>query len=189
FAIRSIEIGGAVTLRIDDDRDLDVAALSTALDHPRKNAWTGIVVDNGSDWDHLYLWLAATRPGFCKFTTTSEAFAGGAVRPAMGWGGAAFHDGADFAYFTNRRANGQEPPYEIGIFAHGPNSQTLADDLAAQIRRWHRDFRSRTTARIEVHPKSTPPDRLDQAFVISKRHSTVALSFEPGTARSGYQTG
>ena len=179
-SFRTVPIANdAFVLRFDDARPVP-ADLTGTLRCPRHEAWTGAVVGDGISWDHLYLWLTTTQPSMCTFTTTREAIDDGLTTPILGWGGTAFHDDHNVAYLTNRRASGYRDHdlFELGIIGHGPHGRDFADQLAAQIRTWHRQARGVTAPHIDAYPTGLDaPLGGDDVFIVEKRHTRIAISF------------
>jgi protein-L-isoaspartate(D-aspartate) O-methyltransferase len=184
-ARRSVPLGDDhdVVLQLEDDRDIDAAALGNALAQPHYEGWSGVVVDNTSPdtYGHLLLWLTTMTAGACRFTTRSEAVERGIVSPVFRWGGVAFCTADSISYVTSRRTGGDGEAdrylYELGAIAHGPGAADLADLVSSQIRTWDRDYRATTEACIELHPAGTPDERLAGGYVIDKRYTRIAITW------------
>lgn len=168
--------GDDVALRIDDQPPLDPAGLATALSRPRSEAWSGVTAVRGDTLEHQDLWLATTLPAFALLTATTQAIDAGLVRPTWRLGTPAVTTAGSLAYRTLRPTSDPDT-FEFGVYGHGPAGQALADQLAAQIRVWDRDHRSRPPARIRVYPAATVDDALPAGLVVDKRHSRVTISW------------
>jgi len=178
-----VEIGESAVLVRLHDQGADARALKGVLSHPPAEAWSGVVVDDGPSWEHLYLWLMATTPGVCKFNITPEGAASGLLRPLLSWGGAAFHEGGNFAYLTNRRGVGghpEAPRYEVGVIGHGPQGEQLAARIASRLRAWDAGPRAMPEPWIELHPAGTPDDRLSGRILDRHHHRLTVVTAEHG---------
>lgn len=172
---------GEVQIQTDDPAD--AAALGSALDQPATEAWTGVTIPHGTSYEHLDLWLAGM-PGFSRLTATAEAIARGVVAPTFPWGGSAVHDGDTIAYLTGRMVAPQiattesgQGVSEVGVRAHGPASERLAETVADRIRLFDREHRAEHHAVIEVRPHDEDSE-LRGDTVIAKRHVRLILSWE-----------
>ncbi|GAA0969206.1 hypothetical protein GCM10009550_75670 [Actinocorallia libanotica] len=166
-------------LRLHDEK-ADGTLLKDALERPPVQRWTGAVVEDEPGWNHLYLWLMAEigDQGLCKFNLTPRGQEEKAVRVPMGWGGLAVHRGGSFAYLTNRNAAPDTTtgsPFELAFIAHGPESEELADRLAALIRRWNDGPRSHPRPRIEAHPADTPYEQLAGHVVLDRPDHRITI--------------
>src|SRR5262249_55225766 len=141
-----------ILLHTDDNADTD--ALRNALNYPCSEIWTGRAIPHRTSYEHLDLWLAGM-PGFSRLTAAASAIERGHVNPTFAWGGPAIPAASTSAYLTGRPAEHQpgtatehRGASEIGIRAHGPASQHLADTLASRVRA----FDPECHAVIEVLP-------------------------------------
>lgn len=130
-----VRLADDVILKIDATETEDHPALTEALHHPRRRQWTGIHVRHDEPAEHLDLWLAtATDRPFGRLSVSTAARAAGLADPALRWGGAALHNGDSLAYLTAREPN--DDALELGITAHGPNSDKLTAHLAELLDIW-----------------------------------------------------
>ncbi|MGH3814995.1 MAG: methyltransferase, FxLD system [Pseudonocardiaceae bacterium] len=166
-------------VQVQTDEPADATALGSVLDQPASEAWTGVTIPHGTSYEHLDLWLAGM-PGFSRLTATSEAIARGVVTPTFPWGGSAVHDGDTVAYLTERVVAPQTDTTEcergvseVGVRAHGPASEQLAQTVADRIRLFDREHH----AVIEVRPHNEDSELRGDA-VIAKRHVRLILSWE-----------
>jgi protein-L-isoaspartate(D-aspartate) O-methyltransferase len=153
---------GSITLTVHQDQDVDAAALSDVISHPRVPEWTGITLGEESpEW--LFLWLACTlRNGVSKMTAHRRAIDEGTVECMPAWGTLATAEAASLAYIAFRSAAGRGR--EVGVIGHGPRGNVLARAVVSQVRAWNRRFRN-ATARFAIQPVATTgPPTSDFAF-------------------------
>ncbi|MFD4526645.1 methyltransferase, FxLD system [Streptomyces sp. NPDC058470] len=179
---RAVDVaGGALVLRLEDDRPLDEAGLGDCLKGPRAVEWTGVRVDDGPGWEALHLWLMADphTPGFTKISAGRDSVTSGLVQPLMPWGGPGFHRGATVAYLTNRRALGGEGErFELAVVAHGPDAPALATDVAGRLRHWNTAWRGRGAHHLEVHPARSG-DTTSGTVIAARAHHTIRAVWTP----------
>lgn len=169
-----IDLGGGATLRVDDDRPVDVDALRRAVAGPRAQAWTGIPVGGDEACQELDLWLAVTTGAYARWMFAGDVNQADPVMPWIVRGGSLLIDGDSLAYLTlhPRPAGTPWTEAELGAYGHGPHGQDLADRLAAQITTWNRDHRHHT-AQITILPAA--PTHTDATGVITKHHTTLEI--------------
>jgi protein-L-isoaspartate(D-aspartate) O-methyltransferase len=96
----------------------------------------------------LYLWLTCAVPGgLCGLVARQSAVDDGTMPPRSRPGTMAAVAGDSVAYLTSRpgAASGRAGDRrEIGVIGHGPGGRRLADEIAEQVRIWHRHYRTRT---------------------------------------------
>jgi protein-L-isoaspartate(D-aspartate) O-methyltransferase len=140
---------GDVALELQQDQDADPAALASVLGTGRHVAWTGVrFADEATVTAWLYLWLTCAVPGgLCGLVARQSAVDDGTVPPRSRPGTMAAVAGDSVAYLTSRpgAASGRAGDRrEIGVIGHGPGGRRLADEIAEQVRIWHRHYRTRT---------------------------------------------
>jgi protein-L-isoaspartate(D-aspartate) O-methyltransferase len=153
---------GSITLAVHQDQDIDAAALSDVISHPRAPEWTGITLGEESpEW--LFLWLACTlRNALSRMSARREAIDEGMVECMPAWGTVATAEAGSLAYVAFRSAPGRGR--EVGVIGHGPRGDLLARAVAAQVRSWNRRYRN-ATARFAIQPVTTTgPSTSDFAF-------------------------
>jgi protein-L-isoaspartate(D-aspartate) O-methyltransferase len=179
---RSVDVGGgALVLRLEDDRPVDAAGLRGCLQGPRAVEWPGVRVDDGPGWEALHLWLMADprTPGFTKISAGPDAVASGVVQPLMPWGGPGFHRGATVAYLANRRGlGGDGDRFEIAVVAHGPDAPALADDVAARLREWNDTWRGHGSHHLELHPARSG-DTASGTVIAERAHHVLSAVWTP----------
>ncbi|MER5821451.1 methyltransferase, FxLD system [Streptomyces mirabilis] len=149
---------GSVTLVTNGDQVVDADALAGVLGQTRTEAWTGVNFRGPESAEWLELWLTCTMPnGLSRMPATREAIDRGVVTAPYASSTAVF-EGGTLTYLTRRTAAEKAPDgatlYEFGVIGHGPEAQTLASQVAEQIRAWDRDYRSRLV-RFEIQPVGT----------------------------------
>jgi hypothetical protein len=118
-----------ITIRLDDRRSADTAALQHALSSGPAQTWTGIEVTVTGELD---FWLAR-QDGFFRLLAGSEAIEGsGLVPPAFNWGAMGLLTRDSFAYLTRRP--GRPGHSELGACGHGPGRARLISIYADCIR-------------------------------------------------------
>ena len=141
-----VRLAADVVLAVDITDHPDQDALARALAHPTRQQWTGTIVGHDEAAEHLDLWLATTTAAtadasddmarFGRLSATRAARDAGIADPAMRWAGAALYRGGTLAYLTARAHTDHAD--ELGITAHGPDSNTLADNLNNFLQQWNR---------------------------------------------------
>lgn len=177
--------GPDVTLRVDDEQQVDVAALADALDSEPETVWTDIE----APWawtENQDLWLA-TLPGFCRVFVDKAAVAAGRVpRPKDPWGAWGVHSGGSLAYLTARRVGGVDemPMLQIGATGFGPDGARLAQQLVDRAIDWQRDTDGRVQVTIEARSKGglSVVGQDDALAVIDKADHTFVITTAPLTA-------
>ncbi len=148
-----LAVGGrlVVPLRLPDE-----AALAQALTHTAHEHWTGVQVRYDEPAEHLGLWLATTNSGasFGRLSTGSAARSLGLVNPATRWAGATLYDGGSIAYLAARPAS--DEAIELGVIAHGPDSNKLAGRASELLHRWSQERPAQPV--ITAYPVGTSSD-------------------------------
>jgi protein-L-isoaspartate(D-aspartate) O-methyltransferase len=173
YAGHTLRLADDVTLRLPAGSP-DEEALRQALAYGAHEQWTGVVVDDDQPIEHLDLWLATTaRSGFVRLFAGPQARENGVADPARRWAGAAIHNGGTLAYITRRELDDDKG--ELGVTAHGPDSQRLAEELAEHLHIW--DRQRPTQPLIIAHPAGTPDDRLSPEHRIEKPSARLTISW------------
>lgn len=168
--------GDEVGLRTDEQQPVDTDRLRNALFAPRVERWSGVVFDQP---DELELWLGTATSVLGLLTAKEGPIERGLVARSTIRGVPTAVSGGSFAYRTKRPIDGTNE-FELGVYAHGPEAESVAEDYVELIWTWDRDHRRGSQARIEVHPAATPTAELPQGCVIDKKHTRVVISW-PGT--------
>ncbi|SDH91706.1 protein-L-isoaspartate(D-aspartate) O-methyltransferase [Sinosporangium album] len=165
---------GDLLLRIDDGAPVDAEAAGRALEYPGAAVWTGV----GFVMPEILDFWLARMSGFCRVLISRDAAdAGRIASPLFPWGSMGVVSGGTVAYLTVTADFSQ-----IGVAAYGPDSQELAEQVAAQIGAWNADGGPRMTVSVEVHPTGTHP-RPDSWLVLEKKDSTVMIAMRGGDLR------
>ncbi|WP_255724412.1 methyltransferase, FxLD system [Frankia sp. Cj3] len=160
-------------LRVDDGLwDYDVEALRQALDSPRLERWSGAPFDLP---DELELFLVTNVSQAAMLHVDDKLVKSGQFAPSTARGVPTLIDNGSFAYRT-KRANEKTGGFESGVFAHGPDAEGVAEQYIELLRRWARDHRRRSAARIQYFPKESD---MPAQFVglIPKRHGAVEVTW------------
>ncbi|MGH3940027.1 MAG: hypothetical protein ACRDTG_15625 [Pseudonocardiaceae bacterium] len=170
--------GEDVTLGVDETLPVDADLLRDALFAPRVQRWSGVELGGVEPIDDLDLWLATVVDGFGLLTASKAAIDSGRLPAAARVGAKAILMGGTFAYRAPARpADPDRTRFELGVYAHGPQAQALAEQYVELIRTWDRDHRSGPAALIEVYPAATPDMDLSPGRVIDKKHTRVVISW------------
>ncbi|TDC02235.1 methyltransferase, FxLD system [Micromonospora fluostatini] len=169
--------GEEVGLRFDDDQQVDVEALRTALRQPRVETWSGVRFGGMEPFDGLFLWLATSLDRFCLLSRARTDAARELVDPASPIATPALLGDGGFGYVAFHEVDPQEQTYEFGVYGHGPDADRLTDRLVEQIRVWDREHRHGPAARISIHPGPLPAAEHPATRLIPKRHTTVTISW------------
>lgn len=143
---------GSVTLEVQQDQDIDPAALDDIFGHPRSEVWTGVTFGRLESVDRLYVWLTCTVPnGLFLMPVRRIAIDRGEVTPMFEWGAMAVIDTDSLAYLTFGQRKSRT---EVGVIGHGPRGGELARAAAEQVRVWDREYRSHGV-RLVIQPRAT----------------------------------
>lgn len=165
---------GSVTLEVQQDQDIDPAALDGIFGYPRSEAWTGVTLGRQEAMDWLYVWLTCTVPnGLFLMPVRRIAIDRREVAPMFEWGSMAAIDLDSLAYLTfGQRA----PGTEIGVIGHGPRGGELAGVVAEQVRVWGREHRSHGI-RLVIQPRATEQPVAGQ-FTLLTPSNRLVISWE-----------
>ncbi|MGH3899736.1 MAG: methyltransferase, FxLD system [Pseudonocardiaceae bacterium] len=169
--------GDEVGLRVDSRQPVDADRLRDALFQPRVERWSGIGVGGFEPFNDLDLWLATAVPNFCLLTAKKAHIDSGLVASTARMGAPTAVSAGSFAYRASRPISPDRSRFEFGVYAHGPEAESLADQYTDLIRRWDRDHRRGAGPRIEVYSVATPVTGLSEGRVIDKKHTRVVISW------------
>lgn len=182
--LRGKEIG----LRFDDEWSADPDLLNGALDTERVEAWSGVKIPRGEQFDTLQMWLATALDGFCLLAVDPKLDTG-LVAPQNKMACPAVVEDGTFAYLALRKLGDDpdRPEFEFGAHAFGPDAAELAEAMSEQMRVWDRDHRGGPGPLIAAYPADTPADQLPEGRVITKRHVRILISWPSAGLRSESQ--
>lgn len=167
---------GNVRLETFSEQLVDREAIRTVLDEPAHRIYTGVKFRQGSSWEWVYLWLACVLPnGLARMPGQRPGFT-----PHFGWGSMATLDGDSMAYLTVREGEDTGGRFwEIGVVGHGPNAAALAEQVAAAIGEWDRDYGNDAPAPGFRMATGTARDLLkaDPRFIIDKPNSRLVVDW------------
>ncbi|MGH3684570.1 MAG: methyltransferase, FxLD system [Pseudonocardiaceae bacterium] len=170
--------GDEITLRVDETLQVDADRLRDALRAPRVQRWSGVELGGVEPIDDLDLWLATVVDGFGLLTADKAAIDSGRLPAAAHVGAKTILTGGTFAYRCPARpVDPDRTRFELGVYAHGPQAEALAEQYVELIRTWDRDHRGGPGARIKVYPAATPDVDLPPGRVVSKKHTRVVISW------------
>lgn len=164
-----------VVLHVDANDVPDQAALSRALTYPAHTQWTGIEIRDDEPAEHLDLWLLTTGSGsFGRLSVGSVARSSGLADPALRWAGATVYDGGTLAYIATRECS--DDVSELGMVAHGPDSDKLAAQVGELLHHWGEERPSQPSIVVqyidafEKQPSAT-------ASLIVRPHTQVTITW------------
>jgi protein-L-isoaspartate(D-aspartate) O-methyltransferase len=172
--------GDDVKIVIDDGQSIDEEAVraSSAPSDTRSSPEYPLSGNEGV-LPHMDLWLASAMPTYGRFYASKAATARGVAGPAVGIGmSAVWDDQGTLAYTTWRPMQNEDAGFEVGILAHGPNRESLALQLADQVRVWNRDRRGRPDPLIISSPTATPDGQLPKGLVLNRKHTRLAITWD-----------
>jgi protein-L-isoaspartate(D-aspartate) O-methyltransferase len=178
--MRYVDVASGVHLRLDENQQhIDTQAVGELLTQPPVQVWAEVSLPPSTVLADLDMWLAtrAADAGeqFVVLTAQEEAVDAGIVAPAWRFGTPAVVHGGTFCYRSALRwAEGQ---FDLGARAHGPDAETVAERMVAQMRGWL-DAGSPSPS-LQVLPAETPDGALPAGTVLDKRHSRFVLTFAP----------
>jgi protein-L-isoaspartate(D-aspartate) O-methyltransferase len=163
----------------DEPADSDREALAAVLATERAQAWSGVTLPRNELITGPDLWLA-TDPHLCQLRASQESVDRGVVDAPPKMNTPALASGGSLAYRARLRpVDDDGTAFEFGAYGHGSRGAELAERLAGHIRAWDRDHRHGPGPVLAVHPAGTPASDLPVGTVLTRRHSTVVLSW-PG---------
>ncbi|MFI9552710.1 methyltransferase, FxLD system [Nonomuraea endophytica] len=180
-ARRMITLAPGVELQVHKDQQVNGEALTGVLDTPRHEVWTGVLFPAMESFEWMDLWLCMRLPTpLMRMNTEPHAKESGLVAPMFGWGAMATTSSTSLAYFTLRPAtlgaDGRKR-WEVGLIAHGPANQRLAEEVAQETVRWNADFRDHpvTIAMPDITPA---PDPDNGVFVLDRPHRLITVIWD-----------
>lgn len=173
------------TVQLGEKRTIDTDALSAALMHAGDDVRSAVRVSDEDVWGGLALWLALHEPHIAGLSATGPALERDLVPPLI-----AFPGHAATSALLGRRAlaalvrldGGEAGGFELGARPFGPAGEVLAHRLVGHVRAWDAHGRPSTGGlRISAHPRGTAVPQ-HAAAIIDKRHSRLALRWQPTAA-------
>lgn len=172
---RKVMIKPGVVLHTDDPAlELDPGVLGAALDGPRLEQWTGAKYDFP---DEISQFFAVVAPGTVQLRASQDVVDAGLIGKSAVTGVSAMVTEDSIAYRAAREAPDSPGTYETGVIAHGPQAEALAEQYAALLRRWSRDYARRGVARFRYLPEGSGDALPEGARVIVKRHGLLAITY------------
>lgn len=169
-----VRLADDIVIKIDAAEPYDHPALADVLHHPPRRQWTGIHVRHDESAEHLDLWLATTtNRQFGRLSVSAAVRASGLADPALRWGGATLHDGGTIAYLAAREPT--DDALELGITAHGPDSDKLTAHLADLLDTWARERPAQPT--IIARRTLGLPDADGPGTRIQRPHTQFTISW------------
>jgi protein-L-isoaspartate(D-aspartate) O-methyltransferase len=171
-----------VILSLDDDRQLDVAALYAALSQPGQALPTGVTISGPDLFAGLGLWLALRDPGVGQLTAEGPAAERNLI-PAVitdipGMTSTTVLVGEkSLAAVVRPSGMDQSTAFEAGVRGYGPEGDGLAERLAASIRAWDSARRPASSAlRVRACPSSAGNGER-AGFTITMPHTRFLLDW------------
>ncbi|MFI0242540.1 methyltransferase, FxLD system [Streptomyces sp. NPDC016845] len=170
---RHVRLADEVILKVDADDLPDEPALAHALDHPAHAVWTGIEVRHDEPAAHLDLWLAMHNSGLHLARLSVTASARALADPALRWAGASLYNGGTLAYLTARPAH--DDADEIGLIAHGPDSNELTSQTTAALRAWSETRPAQPT--VTAYPATTSSDHMTTGYHVTRPETHLQIDW------------
>ncbi|MGP4115293.1 methyltransferase, FxLD system [Streptomyces sp. 4N509B] len=170
---------GEITVVFDDGTAPDARVLDEALNTPRTDVWTGVVVGRQELIDTLRLYLATVFDDYGTMSVDPDRDTG-LASPRNKHRSVAVVEGGNFAYVTSR-VMPDETSIEYGVHAFGPAGGAFAETVADHVRTWAQNHRGGPGPSIALYPAATPDDQLSGQRVIEKTHCRITFSW-PSTA-------
>ncbi|WP_433464090.1 methyltransferase, FxLD system [Spirillospora sp. CA-128828] len=172
-----VPIEDGLFLHVDDrSQRFDPVPLRDAAGAEPLAVWSGLPFDLP---DELELFLLTNASQIAQLHASAELVAAGRFDASAGRGVPALIGDGGFAYRI-KRANSQVPGgFEIGVVAHGPNAERVAEEYCDLLRLWVHGFARRGAARIRYIPDAVSAAGVVQEDVIAvKPHGAVTVSWE-----------
>ncbi len=169
-----VQLTDDVVLHVDAQDTPDEAVLSRALTYEAHARWTGIQIRDDEPAEHLDLWLLTTGSGsFGRLSVGPVARNSGLVDPALRWAGATIYEGVTLAYLAMRDQG--DGVSELGVVAHGPDSERLAAQVGELLHRWDRERPSQPT--IRAQHIDTHDGQISSPSHIVRPHTHVTITW------------
>lgn len=110
---------------------------------------------------------------FGRLSVGSAARTSGLLDPALRWADATLYDGGTIAYIAVQPHN--DDTNELGVIAHGPNSEKLAAQFSDLLHRWVRERPSQLT--ITARPAGPPHAQTPSAAHIDRPHTQLTITW------------
>jgi len=170
-----VPIEEGLFLRADDrSQRFDIEALREAAHTEALELWTGLPFDMP---DELELFLLTNAPHIAKLHAAPELVDSGRFNAAAGRGvPALLHEGS-FAYRIKRPSEAVAGGFEVGVIAHGPQAEMVAEEYSDLLRLWVHGFRRRGAACIRYIPDAAATTEPVQDVIAVKPHGLVTVSW------------
>ncbi|WP_411142322.1 methyltransferase, FxLD system [Streptomyces sp. x-80] len=150
---------GTVRLQTSAGQPIDAAALAGAMEQPRTEEWTGMMVRVMESPEWMELFVSCSLPsGLMRMLFPNDA-KGTLLTEDPYPSSTAVVDKGAVTYLARRLSEKKTPQggklWEFGVIGHGPGSDELAARVADAIRTWDREYRDRE-ATFEIQPLDAP---------------------------------
>ena len=178
----ALDPDATVQVQTNQDQSIHPEQVRGILTEPVKTVWSGVTFGKAQPLDTLWLWLATHLPNrLSRMPVQRTAIDTGLVTPGLPWGDMAAVPVGErgLAYLTMRPDPHKEGHHELGIIAHGPAAQPLAEDMAEQAREWapHRHDELAFTLSYTRGSGACTPTLTRR--VLHRQHSTLVVTWEP----------
>ncbi|WP_432832957.1 methyltransferase, FxLD system [Dactylosporangium sp. CA-092794] len=136
---------GQVRLDVYQEQRVNSGALAGVLGRPRVQRRTGVRFGGAESAEWLWLWLACTLPGGLSLLHADQTArdADLVVQPYGLWPMASTN-GAALSYLTVLDPLDGGNGVEVVVVGHGAGGDDLADQMAAEVVRWHERYRDKS---------------------------------------------
>lgn len=187
-SVRPLGDRAGVFLKLDNQRPVDIAALSAALRQPSEQIATGVTAGPGDVIGGLGLWVALHELDAGQLSAVGAAADRGLVSPPIaypGWARTVVLVGTRELAALVRHPSDAAPAddFMLGVRSFGLDGDDLAERLVARVRDWERRGRPDTKhLRIRAHPRSR--GSTEAAAVVDKHHYRLLLDWAPSDSSS-----
>ena len=172
--------GDDIVLVLDDATQVNVDALASALELPRRELWSPVTVtmDEPGSFESLHLWLASQLRPYGVLAVNRERTSG-LLDPDNKFVCPALLTADSFAYLTLGKLD--DTTWRFGAHGFGPDATALVAALVDLIVAWDAHHRHGPGPQITVHPAGTALPETDLArLLVRQRHTLIAITWPSG---------
>jgi protein-L-isoaspartate(D-aspartate) O-methyltransferase len=169
--------GNDVVLLLDDPTDVDIVALTAALDQPQPPVWSPVFITMQElrSFENLHMWLSSQPRPFGALAVDREATKG-LLDPQDRFTCPTLLSDASFAYLAMRKVD--DDRWQFGAHGFGPDADALTSDVIDLLVGWDHAYRHAPAPEISVHPLGTaPPETQQLQLLVARRHTSIAVTW------------
>ena len=178
--VLALDADATACVQANQDQSIHPEQVRGILAEPFETVWSGVTFGKGQPLDTLWLWLATHLPNrLSRMPVQRTAIDTDLVSPGLPWGDMAAVPVGErgLAYLTMRPDPTEEGRHELGVIAHGPAAQPLAEDMADLAREWDPHRHDELAFALSYTRESGAPTRTRR--VLHRQHSTLVVTWEP----------